>query len=553
MRYLLILALLLPVNLNATIRDVCASGCTYSTIATAIAAAATDDIIEIRDSGVYDEVVEPVDTITIRVQADQSYSPTIGSDGTNKCGIDLDGLATTEAVTVLGDGIDYPVTVRGDTHAVDVDGAGGNIWAEDCYFTRLNTGTLVHLTGSSDFSNPHVFKRCIFDANSQTGDLIGVTTRLTPAPNLKVYNCLFKNNASDTSDCIYINGTQTAHMADVVNCTLISAGDDGLDSDDPVTVVNTLFMNNATDTELDGDASVGAVSYSAFGTLTDLTGYGTGCVTVRSSEEIGITYDAVSSTSGEATTHTWNHTCSGDDRLLVVGIAVNVNTAGHMVSSVTYDGEALTGWRSDYVDSDISAFTAYKIAPSTGTNPVTVTLSDSRVAAMGAVSFNGVNQTTPTLSQGSNNGTGTTQLTTWTTSSDFSWLIDCVGIQADTALATVDSSQTSRFQEVYDAGATATSAVCGFSTKPSPLAGSLTMQWTTTPSVIFAICGGEVQAVDEYQLLLTADSVNAGTSVSALYGITTDLDGNARPIGSGWDIGAYENTEAPNGKFGWWW
>ncbi|WP_177224154.1 PKD domain-containing protein [Thermoflavifilum thermophilum] len=52
-------------------------------------------------------------------------------------------------------------------------------------------------------------------------------------------------------------------------------------------------------------------------------------------------------------------------------------------------------------------------------------------------------------------------------------------------------------------------------------------------------------AADNYHLLPGSPAVNAGMDLRS-YGITTDLDGNARPYGTAFDIGAYEYAPHPN-------
>ncbi|PJJ76579.1 putative secreted protein (Por secretion system target) [Thermoflavifilum aggregans] len=52
-------------------------------------------------------------------------------------------------------------------------------------------------------------------------------------------------------------------------------------------------------------------------------------------------------------------------------------------------------------------------------------------------------------------------------------------------------------------------------------------------------------AADNYHLLPSSPAVDAGMDLRS-YGITTDLDGNARPYGATFDIGAYEYAPHPN-------
>ncbi len=81
--------------------DVC-STCIYSDLATAVAAASQGDIIEIRDSGVYNETFAPDKSLTLRVQTGMGYTPTI--NGGIGYGINLTGVPTCGQVVVQGDG-----------------------------------------------------------------------------------------------------------------------------------------------------------------------------------------------------------------------------------------------------------------------------------------------------------------------------------------------------------------------------------------------------------------------------------------------------------------
>lgn len=102
-------------------------------------------------------------------------------------------------------------------------------------------------------------------------------------------------------------------------------------------------------------------------------------------------------TSGITNPETWSHTCSGSDRLLVVGINHFQNTS--TISGVTYNGVSMTQLATfspqDRGGSRFSFF--YLVGPATGTNTVSVSFSSapSQFGAVGA-SYTGIDQT-PTI------------------------------------------------------------------------------------------------------------------------------------------------------------
>ncbi|MBP1647650.1 MAG: hypothetical protein H6Q30_1095 [Bacteroidetes bacterium] len=108
-----------------------------------------------------------------------------------------------------------------------------------------------------------------------------------------------------------------------------------------------------------------------------------------------ISHDATSSALGSSSTLTWPHTTgTGDDRLLIVG--VSNRRSNRTVSGVTYAGRSLT--RAGFRNSVLSTSRLeiwYLLAPPPGSADVIVTLSASTDLVCGAISFSGVDQTTP--------------------------------------------------------------------------------------------------------------------------------------------------------------
>ncbi len=98
-----------------------------------------------------------------------------------------------------------------------------------------------------------------------------------------------------------------------------------------------------------------------------------------------------------AADQTVSHTTAGSDRLMLVGISFG-KTNGDSVSSVTYDGVALTHVGSqDDVSSESRVEIWRLVAPATGTADVVVTFSGTghEDATIGVMTFTGVDQSTP--------------------------------------------------------------------------------------------------------------------------------------------------------------
>src|SRR6266852_9546104 len=92
------------------------------------------------------------------------------------------------------------------------------------------------------------------------------------------------------------------------------------------------------------------------------------------------------------TTLTYSHAVSatGTNRILFV----NVKTADTSVSSVTYNGVALTSIASDHgTYSNYYDFLYYMVAPATGTHDVVITLPSSDYFQSTAASYTGASQT----------------------------------------------------------------------------------------------------------------------------------------------------------------
>lgn len=128
--------------------------------------------------------------------------------------------------------------------------------------------------------------------------------------------------------------------------------------------------------------------------------------------------------SGAATTVTFSHTCSGTDRILFVHGTGNQSPTSTL--SATYNGVSMTEVNRslDSVGTGVPTYLWYMINPPTGANNVVVTSSSNGVVGS-AVSYTGVNQTTPIPeSNATPLNTSTTSMTkSLTTTVNNSWLV----------------------------------------------------------------------------------------------------------------------------------
>ena len=143
-----------------------------------------------------------------------------------------------------------------------------------------------------------------------------------------------------------------------------------------------------------------------------------------------------SSSIGATNGYSWSHTCAGSNLIVIVyiiGLDCNPNSA-------TYNGVSMTlipnygGWGSAPIY-DIKSY--YIINPPTGTNTISISCSGGVSWKGFAVSYTGVNQTTPIDSNAVNWGTYTTDAISDTVVNN-----NCVMVGMGTAVYTASNSVT---------------------------------------------------------------------------------------------------------------
>jgi hypothetical protein len=162
------------------------------------------------------------------------------------------------------------------------------------------------------------------------------------------------------------------------------------------------------------------------------------------SSSANIQFDATSGGEGNGVASiTFSHTCSGADRILLVGIFHN-GPADH-VQSVTYNGVPLTRLANTNVSNAFEHELWYLVAPATGANAIVVThnaIPADLIAC--AVSYTGVHQSTPFGTAVTGSGTSSAPGVS-VSSANGEVVVDTLGAyKGDATDPVVDASQTLR-------------------------------------------------------------------------------------------------------------
>ncbi|MHC4498457.1 MAG: LamG domain-containing protein, partial [Planctomycetota bacterium] len=178
------------------------------------------------------------------------------------------------------------------------------------------------------------------------------------------------------------------------------------------------------------------------------------------------------------TTLSWSHTVgSGNNRILVVGIGAEDNSASDLIiSSVTYGGANMVLVVGSSSTADVSTLQKtelyYLLSPASGTDTITVTYSGPVGNRNGgAVSLTGVDQRAREAAATNANTSSDTISTDITTLTDGAWVVDVVGCGNSGSF----SINASDMEQRWTASANSSSASC--STKSVATAGLTTMSW----------------------------------------------------------------------------
>lgn len=190
---------------------------------------------------------------------------------------------------------------------------------------------------------------------------------------------------------------------------------------------------------------------------------------------MAIAFDAASNSGYQSGVDnaTWNHTVSGSNPQLEVGVGL-LSVAGTTVTGITFNGVALTKIRHQASVSGACRVEKWKIdTPATGTHAIAVQLSAAAAWGAGGVSSNGAAGSSSVEADAGAQGTNimpTDATVSLTTSTDNTLLIDAVA-STDTSIS-VGAGQTERVNVTGALGS------FGMSTKAKAAAGIDSMSWT---------------------------------------------------------------------------
>lgn len=154
---------------------------------------------------------------------------------------------------------------------------------------------------------------------------------------------------------------------------------------------------------------------------------------------MAIARDNSTTVSGNGSPFTTSFTCSGENRLLVVGVMEGVGELN--VTSMTYNGDSLTKIGDSLVDGDRYVSLYVLIAPDTGANNLVVNYNNSFLRLF-ISSYTGVKQTSQpeVYDEEVSSGVTTSYSDTITTTSDNNWLVSAVKTRYGTISASTGAS-----------------------------------------------------------------------------------------------------------------
>jgi len=249
--FIFVATILVPGGAEATLLDIC-STCTFDTVGGAEATAIDNDILEIQDSRIYAEQWEPGGIRTLRSVAGQT--PILGLiTGGTRGAVNLD--STAGPVTI--DGIDHGLTLRTAGGASAPVLFHGSATTLTLVVRRIKTtqGVNVFSEGfqfnGSAINNSYTLEKIEFDGVS-CGGCTGINFATTSGALMILSNSVFHDyQVGGSGTAIDISGSQTAIVAKLINNTIVDSGN-GVDFDEPVSMINNIFADNTNDGNFTG-------------------------------------------------------------------------------------------------------------------------------------------------------------------------------------------------------------------------------------------------------------------------------------------------------------
>lgn len=190
-----------------------------------------------------------------------------------------------------------------------------------------------------------------------------------------------------------------------------------------------------------------------------------------------VVFDAASSGTTTGTSLTFAHTTtSSADRVIYVCVSIDAGIA--FEPTVTYNSVSLT--KLTEIETDRYTGLWRLVAPATGSNDVVVSsLPGGGDESAIAMTFSGVDQTTPEDARVTANGASATSVTNDVSSAADDLVADCLHLNNVSNFATAGASQTERVDAETGGGHT-------YATSTEPGAGTVTMSWSWSSTVAYA-------------------------------------------------------------------
>jgi hypothetical protein len=207
-----------------------------------------------------------------------------------------------------------------------------------------------------------------------------------------------------------------------------------------------------------------------------------------------ITFDASSwqTTGGSSVTNSisWNHTVSGDDPILLVGVSIG---STQNVSTITYGGVSLhrinVSNNANGVHAELWDLVNNPIL--VGTHTITVTLAGNAPFVAGAVSLNGALQTADPSNSQISSGNSMNPIRAINTAVNYSWVVDTLAVLTASTNVTVNAIQTQQWSASTIAPAIIVTGAG--STQADLTASAVTMSWNTNVNAQWALVVAEVR------------------------------------------------------------
>lgn len=192
-------------------------------------------------------------------------------------------------------------------------------------------------------------------------------------------------------------------------------------------------------------------------------------------------YDAASGincSSSQVSSISWSHTCTGNDRVLIVSVFQGSGSGSggdDVVTGITYNGTSMTraAVRQQSGDGAVIVYVYYLYAPATGANTIAVSASANRYLGGCAISFTNVTSS-PIGNNGAGGGNSGTITANITTAADNSIIVNSKAESGGGGAYNPGSGETYRVSQGYDGPG---GAEGGMSTKPTTTAGAYSVSW----------------------------------------------------------------------------